>query len=267
MLQFYALEGFLARLVQSPHADNLVLKGGALLPAFVPRRPTRDVDFATTALANDLETGRAAVLSVLAVELDDGLEFESSRTKAETIREDELYSGLRVTVHGRLARATVQFHVDINVGDPIWPAVAQVSVPRLLGGDDLILTGYSIAMVLAEKLVTAIQRGRANTRWRDFVDIASLSRHHDIDGGELRGAIEGVAAHRQADLEPLRALLEGFGDLAQQKWSAWRRKQKLARATPARFADLVEEVLAFGERPLSEADLEATWDSRTRRWS
>jgi hypothetical protein len=42
--QIYALEGFLARLAVSPHADKLVLKGGVLLAAYDTRRPTRDID-------------------------------------------------------------------------------------------------------------------------------------------------------------------------------------------------------------------------------
>jgi hypothetical protein len=44
-----------------------------------------------------------------------------------------------------------------------------VELPRLLGGS-LCIRGYSIEMVIAEKLVTALERGTANTRWRDFVD-------------------------------------------------------------------------------------------------
>ena len=35
--QIYALEGLLARLVVSPHADKLVLKGGVLLAAYETR--------------------------------------------------------------------------------------------------------------------------------------------------------------------------------------------------------------------------------------
>ena len=82
-------------------------------------------------------------------------------------------SGVRVTLGGVLSRATFQLHVDINVGDPIWPEPEEIRLPRLLEGE-LIVRGYSLAMVLAEKIVTAIARGSANTRWRDFVDIHEL---------------------------------------------------------------------------------------------
>jgi hypothetical protein len=64
-------------------------------------------------------------------------------------------------------------HVDINVGDPIWPEPQEVLLPRLLEGV-LAIRGYSVEMVLAEKIITAIERGTENTRWRDFVDIVDV---------------------------------------------------------------------------------------------
>ena len=45
--------------------------------------------------------------------------------------------------------------------------------------------GHSLSMVFAEKIVTAVQRGTANTRWRDYADIAFLSAAHDANGDEL----------------------------------------------------------------------------------
>lgn len=68
--------------------------------------------------------------------------------------------------------ARIGLHIDVNFGDPIWPAPASVELPLLLGGT-LELRGYPDHMVLAEKIVTAIARGDQNTRWRDFVDITS----------------------------------------------------------------------------------------------
>lgn len=57
--------------------------------------------------------------------------------------------------------------MDINVGDPIWPEPQEVRLPRLLEGE-LVIRGYPLEMVLAEKIVTALARGTANTRWRDL---------------------------------------------------------------------------------------------------
>jgi hypothetical protein len=68
----------------------------------------------------------------------------------------------------------VQFHIDVNLGDPLWPIPEEVDVPRPLGGAPIRMRGYRVELILAEKIVTAIQRGTAHTRWRDFVDIAAL---------------------------------------------------------------------------------------------
>lgn len=72
---------------------------------------------------------------------DDGLRFDTSGARAEVIREDDSYSGVRVTLTATLATARETFHVDVNVGDPIWPAPQTVAVPRLLGGN-IHLRGY-----------------------------------------------------------------------------------------------------------------------------
>ena len=92
------------------------------------------------------------------------LDFDFSATTTETIRDDEQDGGARVTIHGMLSTAIIQFNVDINVGDPLWPPPDEIAAPRLLGGQPIRIRGYRIELVLAEKIVTALQRGTANTR-------------------------------------------------------------------------------------------------------
>ncbi len=171
--QLYALEGFLDRLTRSTHSDKFVLKGGVVLSAYTERRPTRDVDLAAHQLQADGETIHTLVNEILAVAIDDGLTFDLDKTAVETIRDDADYPCLRATVSGSLATAILRFHIDINIGDPTWPEPRSIELPRLLGSASLTLDGYSAELVLAEKIVTALQRGTANTRWRDFVDRVS----------------------------------------------------------------------------------------------
>jgi Nucleotidyl transferase AbiEii toxin, Type IV TA system len=59
LIQLYILEGFLARLAESPVREKFVLKGGVLLAAFGNRCPTRDVDFAGRDIGNDGQQPRA----------------------------------------------------------------------------------------------------------------------------------------------------------------------------------------------------------------
>lgn len=243
--QLYALEGFLHRLTLSPHHSSFVLKGGVLLAAYTDRRATRDIDLAGRSLHADTITIRTAVNDIVSIDLDDGLEFDLEHIEVETIRDDADYPGLRAKITGRLATAVIRFHIDVNIGDPLWPAPQPVDLPRLLDPTPLIITGYPPELILAEKIVTALQRGTANTRWRDFVDIAALAAT-DIEPKTLSEAIARVAEHRETTVEPLAEALDGYANLAQTKWAAWRRKQRLDK-TPSQFADLLDEVTAFAD--------------------
>jgi hypothetical protein len=161
--------------------------------------------------------------------------------------------------------AQLRFHVDLNVGDPITPAPEQVRVPRLLGGEITVL-GYPLAMVHAEKIVTAMARGTANTRWRDFVDVYLLSRHHPVDGDELRAAISDVAANRDVELVALTEVLDGYGVIGQVRWAAWRKKEHLEGRVPEDFGDVVGAVIDFADPTIGGSAGGRIWDPGTRTW-
>ena len=67
-------------------------------------------------------------------------------------------SGIRVTLDGRLSRAAVRPHVDVNIGNPIWPEPQYVSLPRLLDGA-LQVRGYPLEMVLARGSTISCSQG------------------------------------------------------------------------------------------------------------
>jgi len=50
--------------------------------------------------------------TIAAISLEDGMEFDSNGATAETIREEDSYSGIRVTLGGTLSRAVIRIHVD-----------------------------------------------------------------------------------------------------------------------------------------------------------
>jgi hypothetical protein len=266
LLQLYALEGFLARLARSKHRERFVLKGGVLLAVFDVRRPTRDVDLLGLRIPSDIDAVRALVVSVAEESEDDGLAFDADAATVETIREDDAYAGVRVTLQATLATARLSFHVDVNVGDPVWPGVEEVRLPRLLPADPLELRGYPLVMVLAEKLVTAVQRGTANTRWRDFADVLLLARLHPVVGSDLRRALIEVATYRQAPLVPLRDLQEEFTGIGQARWAAWRRRQGLEDRVPEDFGEVLDVVVGLVDPVLLDVALAATWDPARLSW-
>jgi len=264
--QLYALEGFLARLAASPHAERLVLKGGVLLAVYDARRPTRDVDMQARAIVGEREDVLRLVREIAAVPMDDGLVFDTDAATVESIRDEDEYSGMRVTLTATLVSAKLTLHVDINIGDPIWPAPRMVELPRLLGGT-ISLAGYPLPMVYAEKIVTALQRGTSNTRWRDFADLYLLTRRHPVDGAELQRALAEVAAYRQVELSPLADALDGYAMLAQARWAAWRRKQRLDDRLPSSFLDVLDEVVAFADPAFITAVASRRWDPTARMWT
>lgn len=267
LLLLYVLEAFLDRLSQSDRQRQLVLKGGVLLAAFGERRPTRDVDLQAQNLDNDADSVRDAVIAIAQITVEDGVEFDTSSdaVSAAVIRDDDAYTGVRVSMHAKLATAKLNFHVDVNVGDPTTPGPQHIELPRLLGGT-IELVGYPMEMVHAEKIVTALSRGTASSRWRDFVDVYALTNRHPTNGTALTEAVRTVADHRQVELRPLRDVLAGYGDIAQAKWAAWRRKQQLEDRTPEAFDDLVEAFVAFADVVLAGDAEGRAWDPATGRW-
>lgn len=121
-------------------------------------------------------------------------------------------------------------------------------------------------MVLAEKIVTMIQRGTANTRWRDFLDVYALTRHQTLDGDHLYASMTTVATHRQTPLTPLSDALAGFAPLAQARWTAWRRRQQLALNSPERFTDILAAITNFADPAITGHTKALIWKTDILAW-
>lgn len=265
LLDLYVLEAFLDRLSMSDERDSFVLKGGVLLGALGSRRPTRDIDFQGLAVNNDITAVGTRISRIVSLRVDDGVRFHRETITAVSTRSEETYEGVRVSLHAGLARATIRFHIDVNVGDPITPAPHTIEVPRLLGGTISIL-GYPVEMVLAEKIITAVSRGTTNTRWRDFFDVVELTSRHIIDGRTITTSIGEVSRHRHVQIEPLTVILDGLAEIAQKKWVAWLRKQRLETRSTESLADTLKLFSEFADPILSNAVEGKQWNPSAREW-
>jgi hypothetical protein len=92
--------------------------------------------------------------------------------------------------------------------------------------------------------------GRRRSRHQQH-PLARLRRHppadrHPPDAADLATAIGRVADHRAVDLVPLARALDGFGDIGQRKWDAWRRKQHPDRL-PTNFGQVVATTTGFAD--------------------
>jgi Nucleotidyl transferase AbiEii toxin, Type IV TA system len=265
LFQLYTLEGFLNRLSRSSYTKHLILKGGVLLATFGVRRPTRDIDFQGVALPGKEHEIKDMVCEISQIRLDDGLLFDSSSATTSIIREQGEYPGVRISLKAVLASAKSHFHIDINIGDPVSPPATQVTYPQLLGGE-IQLLGYPLAMVLGEKIVTAVSRGTVNTRWRDFADIYILSRSSPLVGDQLMESLSAIAIYRSVELEPLNQVLKDYENSAQGDWSLWRRKQKLEDRVPESFKEVLQSIFLFVEPALSRSISGFGWDPSTFKW-
>ncbi len=265
LVVLFILERFLYRLSRSVHRERLVLKGGMLLAAFDERRPTRDVDLLARGTQNDIDVVAALIRQVLDVEVDDGVSFDTAQLDARIIREHELYAGVRVVVPARVGRARHPLRVDVNVGDPVTPAPREVRFPALLAGPFPVVA-YPIETVLAEKIVTMIDRGDTTTRDRDFADVVLLTRRPDIDAGRLAAAIGATAAHRHSTLRPLREVLVTLGTLRQRQWTSFLQRHDPSAELPETYAATIALVAAFADPILSGAVASGRWEPVRRTW-
>ena len=179
LLTIYVVERWLARLSRSPYVNDFILKGGMLLAVFDSRRPTVDADALARNIAADEQTVRQRVTEIASIsDPDDGVEYLTDTATTALIRDDALYSGVRVTMTARIATAQVKLRLDINFGDPVTPGPQLIDLPALRPGTEAIrILGYPVETVLAEKLTTAIELGPASTRVRDYADIFSSPEH------------------------------------------------------------------------------------------
>jgi len=247
----HTLESFLDRLSRTSHARDFVLKGGILLGAYGVRRHTKDAD--SNAVSADVSPDhlREVMHDVAEAPRDDGVDFHLDRLSILEIRDDADYPGIRVKVPVAVGSWQGVVAWDVSTGDPVVPAPREVTLERLLG-EPIKLIGYAPESTVAEKGVTILERGITSTRWRDYVDIVTLS-NAGLDQEALRDASRAVAHHRGVKLEAISPVMAGYGAIGQAKWAAWRRKEGLERMCEAmlddqiaRVAEILDPIFAVG---------------------
>jgi predicted nucleotidyltransferase component of viral defense system len=257
LLTRYANERLLFRLVSSAHASRFVLKGAALFTIWTVKqhRATRDIDL--LGFGNPGVAGvREAFAEILALELaDDGVRFDLASLVVGPIRDDQEYGGVRAEVIARVANAEVKLQVDVGFGDAITPEAALVEFPALLDFPAPRLRAYPRETVVAEKLDAMVQLGHANSRMKDFYDVALLARAFAFDGALLAQAIKATFDRRKTPIPsalPV-ALTAPFADDPTKKtqWSGFVRKAGIQDA--GSLADTVAAVATFAEVPLMAA--------------
>lgn len=190
VLQNYMLERLLERISVSKYKDNFILKGGFLLAAMVglDTRATMDMDATIKGLPVTKKKISQMFVDICKVHIDDEIEFEFRGI--DDIREDDEYSGFRVSLSGNYPPMSVPLKIDITTGDKITPHEMIYTFKLMFEERSINILAYTIETILAEKLETIISRGDQNTRPRDFYDVYILNtlQKENIDNHVLKEA-------------------------------------------------------------------------------
>jgi predicted nucleotidyltransferase component of viral defense system len=257
LLTRYANERLLFRLSASGHAQQFVLKGAALFTLWTgkPHRATRDLDllgFGAPGVAHV----REVFSKVLAHDVvDDGVQFDLATLAVDLIRDDQEYGGVRVEVVARVTNARVRIQVDVGFGDAVTPEALVVEIPPLLDFPAPRLRVYPRETVVAEKLEAMVKLGMANSRMKDFYDIAVLARSFAFDGELLTHAIRATFERRKTPLPTTTpvALTATFAEdsMKRTQWSGFVRRVGISGGET--LAETIATVRAFVEAPLLAA--------------
>lgn len=242
LLNRFALERLLLRLSTSPHAHRFLLKGALLFALWYddPHRPTRDADLLGFGPDDDANLADT-FCDIAAMDMGDGIEFDPASVKADAIREDNTYGGTRITLVARIGSARCALQIDVGFGDVVTPAPQTVAYPTLLKGFEApTLRVYPVYTVIAEKYHAMVMLGQANSRMKDFYDLAVIARRTALDGTTLAAALAATFARRQTALPSERplALTRQFSDdpAKQRQWQAFLSKNRI---TAGGLADTV----------------------------
>lgn len=251
LLTRYALERLLYRLSISPEKDHFLLKGALLFDLWydVPLRPTRDIDLLGFGPA-EIPHLVTVFEGLCALEVDDGISFDMNSIKAEEIRKEANYSGIRLTLAGWIEGAKCPVQVDVGFGDAVTPVPESVVYPVIF--DEMPaphLRVYPKYTVVAEKLEAIITLGMANSRMKDYFDLWVILRDAQLDRAILVQAVS-ATLNRRATKKPGGVpvgLSDQFSKDAQKitQWNAFVKRNNLAAEPLSVTVQYLRDAVAF----------------------
>jgi hypothetical protein len=247
----YGLERLMYRLSRSRESGDFTVKGAMVFAVWSEGsyRPTRDLDLMTKS-SQSVEKLQNVFKGLCQLSVEpDGLTFIADTVKAEPIREDNAYGGIRVTLLGRLGSMRIPLQVDVGFGDVITPAAKMQPFPSLLDQPPPMLAMYPRESVIAEKFEAITKLGLNNSRMKDYYDVWVLAEQFEFDGQLLQGAIKATFRRRRTEL-PLEApdgLSDGFAHEKTKlnQWSAFLRRSRLTETIHVDFPSIVAAIRAF----------------------
>lgn len=277
ILQYYGMERFLYRLLQTPHSSYFILKGGLLFYSWgIPlRRSTRDIDFFGFAAKQKEEIERVIGDSIRVLVPDDGVIFDLQTLVVEIIQAESDRQGIRASFKGYLGKARINMQTDFGFSDEITSEPVLMHYPVLLAGmEEPQIKIYPVVSVIAEKFHAMQHHADLPSRWKDWYDLWLISESFEFDEYELQKAIAKTFENRHMSLPVGRpvSLTVDFAMKNQKAWSAFLKKSNLENTDINDLVLLVEKIWIFLEQPLQGLasqgmhDKPLCWLSGERKW-
>lgn len=228
LLQVFMFERLIERLSMSEYRDNLVLKGGLLVASLIgiDERTTMDMDTTIVGYPVTEESMEALIKDILAVKLDDGIQFKY--IGLTPIRKNDDYSNYTITLEAKYEGILVPLKIDVTTGDVITPS--KIAYDYYLSFEDktVLIYSYPLETIFAEKLETILSRNVTNTRARDFYDLYLLynTKWDKVNLNVLKKALIATAINRET-VDEVYGYIDVMNDISTSKTviSSWDRYQ------------------------------------------
>lgn len=245
VLQNYMFERFLERLSMSEYSEKFVVKGGMLIAAIVglDTRSTMDLDTTLRNLPLTEEQISLSLSSICKVDLNDDVSFVIK--SIVPIRKDDIYGGYCVRMDAIYDTIVTPLSIDVSTGDIITPEAVQYEFGGVFDENvKIVLWGYNIETVMAEKVETILSRGVFTTRPRDFYDVYILATTQKYDKKVFKEALKATAIHRGSmekisDVNGIIVQISSSTDL-KNMWDKY--QKKFAYAKGISFFDLMSSI-------------------------
>ena len=248
IMRFYMYDRFIVRLSKSKYKDNFILKGGFYLSTLfgIDNRSTMDIDTAIIKAQFTDEKVIKMVEEIIKINANDNVILSIEKT--ESIRDEDEYGGLRITLKFCLEEYNDRFHIDVATGDPIHPGPNDYDYKSLIGNEKYSVWAYSIETILAEKIETIFSKLETSIRMKDYYDIYLIYKNEfsKLNKDNFRKAVEKTFNKRNfaGDLEKCLDIVKN-SDRLHMYWNSYSRKNKFVGNVE--FEDTIKCLESFVE--------------------
>ena len=231
VMRFYMYDRFVERLSKSKYKDNFILKGGFYLSRLfgIDNRSTMDIDTSIRNTKFTEENIVKMITEIINIDVNDNVKFKIE--KIDSIRDEDEYGGLRVTIDFNLENIKDKFHIDIATGDPIHPGPDDFSYESLIGNDVYKVWSYNLETVLSEKIETILSKLETSSRMKDYYDIYLIHKFkfNKINKAKFRGATLKTFEKRGFNSDLITNLnIVKDSTILREKWTSYARKNGYA---------------------------------------